>query len=141
MNTTATITREANRQTAICVAKIICDQVGPMTFATLGSSNLTPVHSTDASPTGVQLPGLRFEAGILPFNADGSRSLAARRMFITISLNSSDLYNVSVKYTRRGSLDLRTHFETVDVPVEMLIPLLVALDYDGAETLNPRIMA
>lgn len=110
---------------------------GPL--ASLGAHGFSATRHNGA-------PALMFLARILPFNADGSRSVQPREMFVTVSYEAApgdDLYTVEVQYTRRGdkfgTKGLLTHFSgtcfSSDLPT-----VLLALDYDGSETVNPRLL-
>lgn len=83
------------------------------------------------------LGGIEFDARILPFKVNGERGSRARVMRVSIVLNSSDLYDVSVGYPK--GYEWVEHFSREDVGVESINFLLLALDYDGDEVLNPRL--
>lgn len=83
------------------------------------------------------LGGIEFDARILPFKVNGERGSRARVMRVKVLLNSSDLYDISVGYPK--GYEWVEHFSREDVDVESINFLLLALDYDGDEVLNPRL--
>lgn len=122
--TTETVTgRQAQR-----VAMTIHSQIQRGIFWSLGASDM---HATVEGEG-----GLGFTARILPMKRSGGRASAARRMLVQITLNGWDYYDVSVSYLERGQEV--THYSTTNVDCEQLGRLLLALDYDGQEVLNPR---
>ena len=81
--------------------------------------------------------GVEFDARILPFKVNGERGSRARVMRVKIVLNSSDYYDVSVGYPK--GYEWVEHFSREDVDAFALNHLLLALDWDGDEVLNPRL--
>lgn len=133
MTTTATEARE--------VAAIIRRQISGGVLMSLGARDFR--HGNVAAVRGADpLPSLIFNATILPFTASGARGSAGRTMNVVVSLNARDLYDVLVTYNRRGdrygTQGPVVHFEADDVDAESLTRVMLALDYDGPETLNPR---
>lgn len=120
------------REHAHAVADIIRQQIGTGVFMSLGARNLGSF--TDAT-TGN--PGLAFQATILPFNKTGARADRGRTMRVRVTLTPADLYDVRVDYSHRG--ETKTHHEATDIDAFALRSHLLALDYDGPETLNPRL--
>lgn len=108
------------------IASTIKKQVNTMTYMSLGASNFTAING-----------GLRFNARILPFNADGSRSSKPSNMIVEIRLNGHDYYDVQVH--RIKDFRASTHFEQENVDASSLDRLLFSLDYNGDTVLNPRI--
>lgn len=82
--------------------------------------------------------GLRFIARILPFNKNGKRSTRAAKMLVEVKLNFMDLYDVRVVEVR--NFELVEHFTVQHVDAYSLPRLMLALDFDGDEVLNPRYM-
>lgn len=109
------------------VAHTIRSQIGLNALMLLGASKLQ---------YRIVQPGLSFTARILPFNKDGKRSSAPKLMQVMITLHAGDLYDVSVTYVHRG--EEKTHLKVTDVAADELTRLMLALDYDGESTLNPR---
>ena len=122
---TATIKNETQS-----VAQIIRDQIGVLGLMTLGASDLHYFKNSAGEP------GLTFIARILPFTKNGERSSRPSKMQVSVTLSSMDLYNVTVVRRARG--ETITHFKGEDLSASDLQPLMVALDYDGDEVLNPR---
>jgi len=132
MNATATpadvVSREIYRQISACI------------LMSLGAHQM---GCTGTRPGGddTYAPGLTFLAKILAFRKDGTRGSSARLMRVTITLNSSDLYDIDVRYAaRRTVVGDSIHFQLTDVYASMLNKFLLALDYDGPEVLNPRLV-
>ncbi|MGO2519956.1 MAG: hypothetical protein ACTH8F_07535 [Microbacterium sp.] len=115
--------REFIRQTAQQFAVAVTRGV----MWSLGASNITAVPGAD------QIGGLLLIARILPLR-DGTRHQRAARMAILISLNGVDTIDIEVKEIATG----RAHTEIKGVYIDQLSAALLALDYDGDETLNPR---
>lgn len=129
-----------NTDTAM-IANTIRTQITNGVLMSLGardfrSGMVAPVRGT------TPLPSLVFNATILPFTKTGIRAETARTMNVVVSLNGRDTYDVHVSYNQRGDRygmqPPVVHFEADDVPVENLAQTMLALDYDGDETLNPR---
>lgn len=85
---------------------------------------------------------LIFDATILPFNKNGKRGERGRTMSVSVSAGKTDddTLHVLVIYPERGTGRLLTHFEG-ETTVDGLNRTLLALDYDGADVLNPRYAA
>jgi hypothetical protein len=111
--TSVTRTREESN----AITQTIRAQIGVGTFMSLGAGDLTILPE-----------GLRFTARIKSFNSAGLRG-AVRRMFVDVTLNGLDLYDVRVTWIK--GLDIVDHYVKTDVPVESLSRILLALDYDG----------
>lgn len=94
----------------------------------LGATTLRTVPGTH------QLGGLLFIAHILPMTSRG-RGEAPRRMAVMVSLTGADLIDIDV---RRIS-DSQEHATIHGIYIDQLEPALLSLDYDGPETLNPRL--
>ena len=110
------------------VAETFREALGLGAFMALGGSNATAV------PGANRLGGLLFTARILPMTKNG-RGQTARRMAIMLSLNANDLIDVQVVEIASG----KVHFQEDDLYVFMLERVLLALDWDGDEVMNPRL--
>lgn len=97
----------------------------------LGASNL-------GYTTAEALPCLVFIARILPFNKSGHRSSRAVRMAVHVALDPSDTYTVHVHYVSKGQKV--EHARVEGVFADELNRVLLALDFDGPEVLNPRLL-
>lgn len=126
------MTSSPNRPDVADIATTIRRQVPISVLMSLGASELRPTVSRSTGH-----PGLAFKARILPFTKTGDRGTRPRVMDVAILLSPSDTYTVKVGYLCRG--EWRDHFEMVDVYAPELANLLLALDYDGDTTLNPRL--
>ena len=82
--------------------------------------------------------GLTFKARILPFAKSGKRSPRPRIMRVMIELNELDYYDIHVIYAART--EITTHYETQNIDAQQLPKILFALDYDGSEVLNSRVL-
>lgn len=111
------------------VGKIVRSQIEMGVLWSLGASNLG--YSAEG------FGGLEFDARILPFNKNGKRAAKPRVMHVKIVLNALDYYDVSVGF-RKGS-EWVEHFSRKDVDAFSLNRLLLALDWNGDEALNPRL--
>ena len=107
------------------IANTIASQLNRGVLWSLGASDFTAINS-----------GLRFNARILPFLKNGDRGTRARKMFVEIVLNSLDYYDVRVVWFDK--FDVVEHYKCENVDVFSLNSLLLSLDYDGDEVLNPR---
>ena len=116
----STYTREEARPTAEAARR----QIGWQGLATLGASDLAVVRDP--------MPGLTFLARIHPFTKTGKRAGRARVMRVFVTINHLDLWDVKVE------LDGEEHYAVTDVYAGDLQKLMVALDYDGPEVVNPR---
>lgn len=121
---------EVSTEVAREIATTIQKQIGAGVLMCLGA------HDLAFDRTG---PALTFKAVILPMLASGKRSAEPSTMRVTVTLNALDYYDVKVVYEAHG--ETVTHFERKDVDCFELPVLLLALDYDGAEVLNPRYAA
>lgn len=84
---------------------------------------------------------LQFKARILPYRKGQEykvRAAAPRIMTVRVELSPLDTYNITVTYTRQG--ERVCHFEERNVYAEDLSRVMLALDYDGPQALNPRIV-
>lgn len=126
------------------VANTIRSQIEVGVFMSLGAHNLRH-GSIAASKDAPALPSLIFNARILPFNKKGTRSGMPRVMQVVISLNAADYYDITVTHNQHGDRyglkEPVTHFSAQDVDCGNLSRVLLALDYDGDEVLNPRLVA
>lgn len=82
--------------------------------------------------------GVLFEARILPFLSSGKRGSKPRVMRVMITHNAADYYDVKVTYIAKQAV--RVHYAAQDIDASTLPNLLLALDYDGEQTLNPRML-
>lgn len=86
--------------------------------------------------------GLGFKARIHPFTKTGKRAGAPRIMTVTVVLNATDTYDVKVRYRRKVTgtpyKEGVVHYEATGIYADQLPRLMLALDYFGPETLNPR---
>lgn len=112
------------------IAQTIRDQIGVYGLMTLGASQLHYFKNS------VGEPGLTFTARILPFTKSGARSSRPAKMRVDVVLSCMDLYDVTVVRHTRGEREV--HFRGEGLDASDLQTLMVALDYDGDETLNPR---
>jgi|DEB19_MinimDraft_2_1074335.scaffolds.fasta_scaffold132927_1 hypothetical protein len=103
------------------IAQTIKNQCTVMGLATVGAHHFKNLER-----------GLSFHARILPLTSEGRRGQYPMNMIVTITLNFEDLYDVRVEYDRT------LHYSGCDFYFDQLPKLLLALDYDGPETLNPR---
>jgi len=114
------------------IATTIRQQIG------LGSLMSLGMHQPAALTANSEEVGFTFLARILPFTKSGRRGASPRVMRVCITVNGSDLYDVEVTYiARRQSV---THYEAVNVGAERISTLILALDYDGDQVLNPRLI-
>lgn len=113
---------------AHAIAQEIRRQIGPLVLMSLGAS--------DFSYSAAERGTLIFKARILPFKANGERSERAAVMMVRVVLTAADTYTVSVVYRTRG--ELRLHMQREGVYCDEISRLMLALDYDGEEVLNPR---
>lgn len=86
-----------------------------------------------AVPGEYQLGGLVLVARILPLR-HGIRREKPSRMAIMVSLNVMDTIDVTVTEIASG----REHVRVRDVYIDQLQRVMLALDFDGREPLNPR---
>lgn len=118
----------ANQQgnpTVNTIATTIKNQIGIGSLMTLGAHALREDCNGRA---------LTFKALILPFRKDGSRGTRARKMEVSVLLQEDDTYSVAVY----DLTNLNQHYSRDDVYAHELPRLMLALDYDGDEVLNPR---
>lgn len=113
------------------IAATIRDQITPGVLMSLGAHKLGYIND-DEEVAG----GLRFVASILPFNKNGERAARPRLMTVVVTLTYADLYDISVVYPRKH--EAVTHYQASGVYCYQLAKLLLALDWDGDEILNPR---
>ena len=116
------------RQTALT----ILHQIPWGVKASLGYGN-PQAFTNDAGQHGVL-----FEARILPFLASGKRGSKPRVMRVMIVHSAADLYDVKVSYIAKQTV--RVHYAAQNIDASTLPTLLLALDYDGQQTLNPRML-
>lgn len=131
----------ATASTADAISREIYRQISARILMSLGAHQMGCTGTRPGEPDHYA-PGLTFLAKILAFRKDGTRGSTARIMRITITLNSADLYDIDVRYAaRRSVVGDSIHFQRINVPVGVLNILLLALDYDGPEVLNPRLVS
>ena len=111
--------------------------VGKVVHVQLDTKVLWSLGATGLQYSAKGLGGIEFDARILPFKVNGERGSRARVMRVKVLLNSSDYYDVSVGYPK--GYEWVEHFSREDVGVESINFLLLALDWDGDEVLNPRL--
>ncbi|MGP5024484.1 hypothetical protein ACTXI4_04725 [Glutamicibacter ardleyensis] len=114
------------------VADITRQQIGANILMSLGA------HELGALTKEGQVIGLTFKVRILPFTKSGKRSPRPRIMRVTIELNALDYYDIRVIYAARE--EIVTHYETQNIDAQQLPKILFALDYDGSEVLNSRVL-
>lgn len=130
-NTAEANTNDYARSLAPDVASIIKQQIPMGVFWSLGADPKM-FHTVIEGK-----PGLLFHARILPFNADGHRSVRPVKMSVAVLLEPSDTYQI-IAYYRRGGKVI-DHARTSGVYADGLQHVLLALDYDGETPLNPRL--
>lgn len=115
------------------IAQTIRAQIKPGALFSLGAHNFMML-SEDASFLG----GLQFTARIIPFTKHtlGPRGVKPRLMNVRVLLTAEDLYDIRVEYHDRGNH--YTHYSAERVDFTQLESIILALDYDGEEVLNPR---
>lgn len=91
--------------------------------------------------TNATATALIFDATILPMTKAGNRSSAPRTMTVTISVSDGrdGCFDLKVTYLGRGLAkfdDPIVHYSGAALRAD-LNGTLLALDYDGAEVLNP----
>ena len=91
----------------------------------LGAQDFTTVRGNE--------PGLEFTGRILPFDKEGKRLRKAEKMKIRIILTPLDEYNITV--TRANGEEFLT---LEGIYCFQLAKIMMALDYDGDQVLNPR---
>lgn len=121
--------QSCSAEQAIEVARTIHSQIDPMVLMSLGAGRCGYARTRNGA--------LAFQARILPFKKDGTRSERPRIMSVMIALNGDDYYDVKVRMQDNQGR-VQTHFEQGGVDAFSLSRLLLALDYDGDEVLNPR---
>lgn len=104
------------------IAKTIMAQIGAGSLMTVGAHDF-----------GVIERGLAFKVRLHPFKKDGERSEWPRIMLAKVFLNYMDTYDVTI-YRGQGAV----HWEGKDIYCDQLAALFLAMDFDGAEVLNPR---
>lgn len=111
------------------LARVILQQCTVPSLMTVGAHHFRPVEG-----------GVKFLARIHAFDYRGERELRPRNMTVSILLNSSDYYDIRVTYkgSTGDSLVEILHWEERDLDFTQLHRILMALDYDGPEVLNPR---
>jgi len=97
-------------------------------LASLGATNLLSVPGEHGRG------GLAFIARILPFTTTGARAARPARMGVLISVTPADEIDIRVRhYTTQTE-----HLHLEGIYIDQLAHALLALDYDGPDTLNPR---
>lgn len=113
-------------------AEIIRQQVGMNILMSLGAHEFATVLNEG------EVEGLMFKARILPFNASGKRSPRPRIMQAVVTHNALDYYDIRVIYVARSKI--MTHYEAQNIDAQQLPKILFALDFDGPEVLNSRVL-
>lgn len=106
------------------VAEIINEQVQTGVLWSLGAQQF---HAT---VTANHLPAAAWTVRVLPFRKDGTRSTRARHMMLTVALNGSDYYDITVTYTDTRKGETVTHLKYDDVDVFNLNRVLLSIDSD-----------
>ncbi|MGO2520105.1 MAG: hypothetical protein ACTH8F_08285 [Microbacterium sp.] len=117
-------------------ADIIDNTMTGRTFrAAIGTNTLWCVgaHEISNVPGRHQLGGLLFKARILPMTKTG-RGEAARSMAVLVSLTPADEIDVEVRRISDG----HEHAHVQGIYIDQMQRMILALDYDGADVLNPR---
>ncbi len=114
------------------VADIMIHQIGNGALMSLGA------HSFGSVLNDGEVEGLTFKARILPFRKNGTRAAQPRIMRVIITHNALNYYDARVIYAKGH--EVVTHYEMTDVDAERLPRIMLALDFDGAEPLNPRVL-
>lgn len=89
-------------------------------------------HAFATVPGIHQLGALMFQARILPMTSEG-RGETATIMTVLVSLTAADVIDVEVRHD-----DGTVHARVAGIYIDQLAQLILALDYDGDEILNPR---
>ena len=110
---------------ALAVANAAKAQIGIPGLMVVGASDLAVIRE-DAL-------GLTFRARIHPFTKTGKRAGQARVMRVSVVINGMDYWDVKVQRS-----DGEMHFIAEDVAANELQRLMLALDYDGQEVVNPK---
>lgn len=97
-------------------------------LASLGATDLLTV------PGEYGLGGLAFTARILPFTKTGDRAERPARMGVLISVTAVDEIDIRV----RRNTTQQEHAHIQGIYIDQLATALLALDYNGPTTLNPR---
>lgn len=117
-------------------AAILDNTMTGRTFrAAIGEGALMSVgaHHVANVPGRHQLGGLAFLARILPMTKTG-RSERPSLMGVLVSLTPADEIDVEVIRARDG----QEHTQLRGVYLDQLQRIILALDYDGPEVMNPR---
>ena len=122
---TFTSEQDADRIYEENVAKVIRAQMGMTPLLMLGAQDFTTVRGNE--------PGLEFTGRILPFDKEGTRLRKAEKMKIRIILTPLDEYNITV--TRANGEEF---LALEGIYCFQLAKMMMALDYDGDQVLNPR---
>lgn len=103
--------------------------------AAIGDGALWSVgaHDIASVPGAYQLGGLTFLARILPMTETG-RSDTAESMAVLVSLTPADEIDVEVRRIADG----REHARIPGIYIDQIQRIILALDYDGPEVMNPR---
>mgnify|MGYP007022640012 FL=1 len=92
-------------------------------------------HNLRASQGTTGYGALTFDAIILPFNEDGTRADLAEVMTVDVAHTWDDLIDVTVIRP-----DGSEHYKGESLYIDQINKTLFALDWNGKETLNPRIV-
>lgn len=129
-----------DRENLIEITNTIRRQVSGGVMMSLGAHGLIAYYETlmrGEHGSYLSRPTLAFYALILPFLKSGERGSRPRKMLVTVTLNGNDYYDVKVVFDN-GDDGMKEHFSMRDVDAYSLPRVLLALDYDGDEVLNPR---
>lgn len=113
------------------IARTITHQATIGALMTLGATDLFAMTATDT-----RAGGAMWNVRIIPMRKDGTRGTRPRVMKLRIELTHRDDYNITVDYINRGKPV--THYTAEGVYCDQLAKILLALDWDGDEILNPR---
>ena len=113
------------------IAREITAQATVGVLMSLGAHNLFAMPENDK-----RSGGATWDVRVLPMKANGERAARPRIMKLTVELTHADDYTVTVDYWNRGKRV--QHFTQDRVYCDQLAKLLLALDWDGDEILNPR---
>lgn len=115
-------------------------QVSVGAFMSLGAHNFGAYYAaavgSDATGYSFYDPTMSFDARIIRMAKTGGRGEQVRNMRVDITLNALDYYDVLVTYPVGGKTVV--HYEGHDIDASSIGRILLALDYDGDEVLNPR---
>lgn len=123
-NTPITTTKDEAVETAQTIRSLI------------GAGPLMSLGAHGFGFTAKERGGLIFSAIVLPFTLKGARGTGPRRMHVEIILTAKDTFDVRVSWLRK--FEIVEHYRESDVYGDRLARLMLSLDYDGEDVLNPR---